>query len=177
MRMFIITARCSYASMVLGVVILSVCLSHVCFVTNPMNLPAIFLYHILITANMQSKTSFPSSHQLKSYIAPKSRLSCQRMLAFVFMFLFTCTGHTVGCRNIVSGSKYLFSHKVGPFWGYIKIVNNFVYLLQTYLKFPLPSSSKLVVNLRLDSYSQHFWFCGIVFGVTKPKKTFLIARV
>jgi len=32
------------------------------------------LYHILITANMQSKTAFPSSHQLKSYVAPKSRL-------------------------------------------------------------------------------------------------------
>jgi len=29
---------------------------------------------ILITANMQSKTGFPSSHQLKSYVASKSRL-------------------------------------------------------------------------------------------------------
>jgi len=28
----------------------------------------------IITANMQSKTGFPSGHQLKSYIAPKSRL-------------------------------------------------------------------------------------------------------
>jgi len=28
----------------------------------------------LITANMQSKTGFPSSHQLKSYVAAKSRL-------------------------------------------------------------------------------------------------------
>ena len=28
----------------------------------------------LITANMQSKTGFPCSHQLKSYVAPKSRL-------------------------------------------------------------------------------------------------------
>jgi len=26
-----------------------------CFVTNPKNLAAIFLYHILITTNMQSK--------------------------------------------------------------------------------------------------------------------------
>jgi len=43
-------------------------------VTNPKNLPAIFLYHILITANMQSKTGFPSSHQLKFYVAAKSRL-------------------------------------------------------------------------------------------------------
>jgi len=44
------TTRHSYASEVLGVVILSVhpsvCLSHVCFVTNPKNLPAIFLYHM-----------------------------------------------------------------------------------------------------------------------------------
>ena len=29
---------------------------------------------ILITANMQSETVFPSSHQLKSYVASKSRL-------------------------------------------------------------------------------------------------------
>jgi len=82
-RMLYITARRSYASAVLGVVILSVCssvclsvrLSHACFVTNPKNLPSIFLLcHILITANMQSNTGFPSSHQLKSYVAPKSRL-------------------------------------------------------------------------------------------------------
>jgi len=38
----IITARRSYASAVLGVVILSVCLSHACFVTNSKNLPAIY---------------------------------------------------------------------------------------------------------------------------------------
>ena len=29
---------------------------------------------ILITATMQSETGFPSSHQLKSYVASKSRL-------------------------------------------------------------------------------------------------------
>ena len=29
---------------------------------------------ILITANMQSETGFPSSHQLNSYVASKSRL-------------------------------------------------------------------------------------------------------
>ena len=29
---------------------------------------------ILITANMQSEAGFPSSHQLKSYVASKSRL-------------------------------------------------------------------------------------------------------
>jgi len=40
--MIIITARCSYTSVVLGVVILSVRLSHACFVTNPKKLPAIF---------------------------------------------------------------------------------------------------------------------------------------
>jgi len=37
---------------------------------------------------MQSKVGFPSSHHLKSYVAPKSclkfaALSCQRMLAFL----------------------------------------------------------------------------------------------
>ena len=48
------TARCSYASAVLGVIILSVCpsvrlsvrLSHACFLTNPKNLPAIIFYHM-----------------------------------------------------------------------------------------------------------------------------------
>ena len=44
----IFTARRSYASAVLGVVILSLSVrpSHACFVTNPKNLPAIFLYHM-----------------------------------------------------------------------------------------------------------------------------------
>ena len=42
----IFTARRSYAIAILGVVILSVCLTHVCFVTNSKNLPAIFLYHM-----------------------------------------------------------------------------------------------------------------------------------
>jgi len=39
-------ARRSYASVVLGVLILSVRLSHVCFLTNPKNLLAIFLYRM-----------------------------------------------------------------------------------------------------------------------------------
>jgi len=42
--LFTFTVRRSYASAVLGVVILSV--RHACFVTNPKNLPAIFLYHM-----------------------------------------------------------------------------------------------------------------------------------
>jgi len=46
----VFTARRSYASAVLGVVILSVCpsvrLLHACFVTNLKNLSAIFLYHM-----------------------------------------------------------------------------------------------------------------------------------
>ena len=42
---FVFAARRSYASSVLGVVILSVRLSHACFVTNPKNRPAIFLFH------------------------------------------------------------------------------------------------------------------------------------
>jgi len=71
--MIIITARRSHASAVFGVVILSVCPS-ACFVTNPKNPTGDILYHILITANMQSETGFPSSHELKSYVAPKSRL-------------------------------------------------------------------------------------------------------
>ena len=46
----VFAARRSYASAVLGVVVLSVCpsvrLLHASFVTNPKNLPAIFLYHM-----------------------------------------------------------------------------------------------------------------------------------
>jgi len=45
-RVKVFTVRRSYASAVLGVIILSVCLSHACFVTNPKNLPAIFLHHM-----------------------------------------------------------------------------------------------------------------------------------
>jgi len=47
---YFFTARRSYASASLGVVILSVrpsvCPSHACFVTNPKNLPAMFLYQM-----------------------------------------------------------------------------------------------------------------------------------
>jgi len=46
----VFTARRSYARAVLGVIILSVRpsvrLSHACFMTNPKNLPVIFLYHM-----------------------------------------------------------------------------------------------------------------------------------
>jgi len=51
---------------------------------------------ILITAKMQSETDFPSSHQLKSYVASKSRLklwralSCQQMLAFLLFTTIEC---------------------------------------------------------------------------------------
>jgi len=53
-RYLFLPRRHSYASAVLGVVILSVRLSvrpfvrlsHACFMTNPKNLPAIFLYHM-----------------------------------------------------------------------------------------------------------------------------------
>jgi len=42
---------------------------------------------LVITANMQSETGFPSSHQLKSPLSPawiwQRALSCQRMLAFL----------------------------------------------------------------------------------------------
>ena len=85
-RMIIITAWRSYASAVLGVVILSVCpsvclsvrLSHACFVTNPKNLPAIFSYHILITPNMHTKTGFPSKTVNWSPSSPLSPISNSR---------------------------------------------------------------------------------------------------
>ena len=36
---------------------------------------------------------------------------------YIFMFLLTCTGRTVDRKNIVNGSQYVFSRKVGPLWG------------------------------------------------------------
>ena len=50
---------------------------------------------ILITANVQSETDFPSSHQLKSYVAFKSRLklAARAVLSadagFLVLFLYT----------------------------------------------------------------------------------------
>jgi len=83
-------------------------------VTNPKNLPAIFLYHILITANLQSKTCFPSSHQLKSYVAPKSHLkfamccsvsgcqpSCYLTQEFCDDSWKTCWPEPKNCWNII----------------------------------------------------------------------------
>ena len=65
--------------------------SCVVFNTRPYTvLPDIF---ILITANMQSETGFPSSHQLNSTSPPSPTwnwwhaLSCQWMLAFLFCLL------------------------------------------------------------------------------------------
>jgi len=54
---------------------------------------------ILITANMQSETGFPSSHQLKSYVASKSRLklSARAVLsADAGLLVFTYSYHTSG---------------------------------------------------------------------------------
>ena len=49
---------------------------------------------ILITANMQSETGFPSSHQLKSYVASKSRLKlAARAVLSADAGLLVLTGH------------------------------------------------------------------------------------
>jgi len=58
---------------------------------------------ILITANMQSETGFPSSHQLKSYVASKSnlKLAARAVLsADAGLLVFCCF------TLIVSGSHY-----------------------------------------------------------------------
>jgi len=36
---------------------------------------------------------------------------------YIFMSLLTCTGRTIDRMNIVNGSGYVFSRKVGPFSG------------------------------------------------------------
>ena len=52
---------------------------------------------ILITANIQSETGFPSSHQLKSYVASKSRLklAARAVLSADAGFLFLLTSYVI----------------------------------------------------------------------------------
>jgi len=60
---------------------------------------------ILITANMQSETDFPSSHQLKSYVASKSRLklAARAVLSvdagLLVDFCFVSTSLEIGLQN------------------------------------------------------------------------------
>ena len=63
---------------------------------------------ILITANMQSETGFPSSHQLTSYVASKSRLklAARAVLsadAGLLVFNWGCwlTLVDLGCKMVV----------------------------------------------------------------------------
>jgi len=67
---------------------------------------------ILITANMQSETGFPSSHQLKSYVASKSRLklaasavlSADAGLLVVVTASFLCRiSYREGCKQEAGG--------------------------------------------------------------------------
>jgi len=60
---------------------------------------------ILNTANMQSETGFPSSHQLKSYVAFKSRmkLAARAVLsADAGLLVFADTLHCVTCNVDIS---------------------------------------------------------------------------
>ena len=69
---------------------------------------------ILITANMQSETGFPSSHQLKSYVAYKCRLklAAHAVLSadaglLVLLVVRYIARHRVGasiCRSIVTNA-------------------------------------------------------------------------
>jgi len=55
---------------------------------------------ILITADMQSETGFPSSHQLKSYVASKSRLKlAARAILSADAGLLVCLGDICLLRN------------------------------------------------------------------------------
>ena len=76
---------------------------------------------ILITANMQSETGFPSSRQLKSYVAFKSRLKLAAravLSADDGLLVYSkhvptthggcgCGGHCVGCAMHVVGLRPL----------------------------------------------------------------------
>jgi len=70
---------------------------------------------ILITANMQSETGFPSSHQLKSYVASKSRLKLAAravLSAYAGLLVITVRGRVVAqsiafrvVSNILTGGS------------------------------------------------------------------------
>ena len=82
----VFTARRSYASAVLGVVILSVRTSHACFVTNRKNLPAIFLYHMKARAILLVKCDFSYSCAAADKISTdlRARAVSLRQLSYLF---------------------------------------------------------------------------------------------
>ena len=53
---------------------------------------------------------------LPGVLRKSSRSLSHLLTSSCFMFLLTYTGRTVDRMNIVNGS-YVFSRKVGPFWG------------------------------------------------------------
>ena len=63
---------------------------------------------ILITANMQSETGFPSSHQLKSYVASKSRLklAARSVLSADAGLLVFSASHCAITQNLEVGTKF-----------------------------------------------------------------------
>jgi len=65
---------------------------------------------ILNTANMQSETGFPSSHQLKSYVASKSRLKLAAravlsadagLLVNSMTGLIYCSDDNISCQSVM----------------------------------------------------------------------------
>jgi len=64
---------------------------------------------ILITANMQSETGFPSSHQLKSYVAYKSRLKLAAravLSADAGLLVFSSSGSSSSRRSVYEANHY-----------------------------------------------------------------------
>ena len=68
---------------------------------------------ILITANMQSEMGFPSSHQLKSYVASKSRLKLAARSV-----LSADAGLLVITANMQSETGFPSSHQLKSYVGY-----------------------------------------------------------
>ena len=63
---------------------------------------------VLITANMQSETGFPSSHQLKSYVASKSRLklAARCLVSGCWPSCYDCRALLIVCTRVLSRREY-----------------------------------------------------------------------
>jgi len=80
----VFAAQCSYASAVLGVIILSV---KRCFVTNPKNLPAIFLYHMKGQSFYKCDFSYSCAAADKISTDIRARAVSLRQLSYLFSAL------------------------------------------------------------------------------------------
>jgi len=121
---------------------------------------------ILITANMQSETGFPSSHQLKSYVAYKSRLKsapraglsadagllvlCYYSIFYYFTYAFlrTLSCFNVMCRRFVRSAVML-----------VPCCSAWISILSEHVCTPLQTNKWLIDWVSTIRFKQCFYVC------------------